>query len=840
MSLLLKLFRVDIRHYFSSFLLTIASVMFATMLLTGVFSLITIFETTITNDSRNILGGDLRVRLSGRDFSDEELDWFAEQNATLSHVRTLRTFALGENGSSHLANAKEIDGHYPLYGNLEMRDGQTLHAPPADGEALSIAYVEESLAEQLEVDVGKIIRFGGLSLTVAGIITREPDPDQRNFLISPAILVHAPILRDSIVNVPGIRVNRSLRIKLAEGVDADDFKALIEQQFPETQWRVTTIENTFSRLQEVLDEVGIFLTITVLVAILIAGMGIGLSTSIYLRKQQANIGILKIIGTQSGFLKKLYYSEILFVSVIGIVLGVLLGVFALLLLFPHIGDGKIFPLLHAGNFPYSALGRSGLLAMLICLIFIVIPIRECVRTPALRLISTGHGGFDSVKIPLAEYRYLLLPLLAAWLLVPSAFEQKYYLLILVAIFGVLACIGLLVLKICGAWQHKLRFNSRFALGLLLRHRRHFLISILSIGTSILALSTLHEVEHNLSANLEETLSNKTPKLFALGILNNQIDDFRHLLEEADPEYRVNHVPITRGRITRINGEDARSPKFSENRHDWILRNERGITWSDDGEIIGSSRLVKGVMWDESVDGLQVSFDAEAAESFGIDIGSTIEIALLGRTITATVTALRKIDWSSFDVNFVMILSRRPFEAMPFSYFATVFTPEEANIPALQRNIVGQFPSVTPINLKNIFKTLEEQLTKISLFVTIMQLFTLSIGLMVIAISFYEVQQRHLHDLSVLRLLGATQKQILAIARKEMTITVASAIVPMSILGSCFGGLIVLHQFNLEWQWEWTILASVIGFAFAFCFILVRLVVFPTILRADIIHFIRNE
>src|SRR3546814_11404403 len=68
---------------------------------------------------------------------------------------------------------------------------------------------------------------------------------------------------------------------------------------------------------------------------------------------------------------------------------------------------------------------------------------------------------------------------------------------------------------------------------------------------------------------------------------------------------------------------------------WIVRGDRGITWARN-PLESGSRVVAGEWWAPDYAGPpRVSFDAEAAQAFGLEIGDTIAVNVLGREITAT-------------------------------------------------------------------------------------------------------------------------------------------------------------------------------------------------------------
>ena len=88
-----------------------------------------------------------------------------------------------------------------------------------------------------------------------------------------------------------------------------------------------------------------------------------------------------------------------------------------------------------------------------------------------------------------------------------------------------------------------------------------------------------------------------------------------------------------------------------------------------------ARLVAGQWWPADYRGPQlVSFDAELAGAFGIGVGDTITVNVLGRNITARISNMRTVDWESLGINFVLVFSPGAFAGAPATDIATVTWP----------------------------------------------------------------------------------------------------------------------------------------------------------------------
>ena len=79
----------------------------------------------------------------------------------------------------------------------------------------------------------------------------------------------------------------------------------------------------------------------------------------------------------------------------------------------------------------------------------------------------------------------------------------------------------------------------------------------------------------------------------------------------------------------------------------------------------SSTIVEGEWWPKGYTGPPlVSFDAELAKGLGLKLGDPITVNILGRNVEATIASLRKIDWESLAINFVMVFSPNTLEGAP--------------------------------------------------------------------------------------------------------------------------------------------------------------------------------
>ncbi len=174
--------------------------------------------------------------------------------------------------------------------------------------------------------------------------------------------------------------------------------------------------------------------------------------------------------------------------------------------------------------------------------------------------------------------------------------------------------------------------------------------------------------------------------------------------------------------------------------------------------------VEGEWWAKGYSGPPlVSFDDEAARGLGLGLGDTLTVNILGRNIEARIASLRKIDWESLAINFVMVFSPNTLAAAPHRMLTTLelpkgTTPEREG--KLIQALAERFPLVTAIKVGDIIDAAKELLGRIMTAISMTAGFTLLIGVAVLASAIAASQQRRKYQAVLYKTLGATRRRII--------------------------------------------------------------------------------
>jgi putative ABC transport system permease protein len=314
------------------------------------------------------------------------------------------------------------------------------------------------------------------------------------------------------------------------------------------------------------------------------------------------------------------------------------------------------------------------------------------------------------------------------------------------------------------------------------------------------------IEGNMRAAIQERIPEQAPAYFFLDIQPDQVEAFEAAARSVPEVGEINRTPMLRGRIAAINGVSPEELPIAPEAQ-WALASERGLTYSETPP--DNAEIVAGEWWPEDYDGPPlISFSEGLARGFGIDVGDTLTINVLGREITGTIANLRAIQWGTLQLNFTIIFAPGAIEAAPHTVLATVQAPPPA-ATALEKAVTDALPNVSAIRVRDALDTANEVLTNIGLAVTATGTITLVAGALVLAGAVAAGHRRRVYDAVVLKVLGATRGQISRAFLCEYGLLGLATAAVATLLGALASLFVVTEVMNLEWVFLPEAVAAVI-------------------------------
>jgi putative ABC transport system permease protein len=352
-------------------------------------------------------------------------------------------------------------------------------------------------------------------------------------------------------------------------------------------------------------------------------------------------------------------------------------------------------------------------------------------------------------------------------------------------------------------------NPSLRLGLGNIHRRGSPAgsALFSLGLGLTALVVIMLVQTNLDDMVNETVPGEAPSFFFLDLQTHQLAQFDEIAENLPGVSKVERYPTLRGRITDIAGVPVSQAKIAQEVQ-WAVRGDRFLSYA--AQEPSGTNIVAGEWWpnDYAGDPL-VSITADIAKGFGVVVGDTLTVNVLGRKVTAIISTLREVDWSTLDLNFAILFSPGVLESAPQTYIATIHLPPDQEEAAFT-TITHQFPNVSVISTREILKNVSLTLDRIGTAFRSMAAIALLTGFLVLAGAVSSDQHRRIHDAVIFKVCGATRFDILGAFAAEFLLLGLIAGIISALVGSLAAlgiskGLMKM-SFTLH---PWTVLMTIL-------------------------------
>lgn len=758
-----------------------------TAALGGIGSLSASIIGALNLQSRQMLGGDLELRVSQRRATVEEGAAFAAAGTLSETVRTRAMAETLDGRGTTLIALKAVDDRWPLVGQFRATPDRRPH-----GLEVVIA---PALADRLGVRVGDGIRIGTARVRVIGLIAQEPDALGDGFNLGPTVLIDVAGLDATGVIQPGSLYESRYRLALPLGADAARLGRHFVAQFPSAGWTTRTPDEAAGTLRRSIAQLGQFLLLVGLAALAISGIGVGSGVGAYLAGKTRTIATLKVLGARSDMIAAIFLVQLGLLAGGGIIVGLATGAAVPWIVLLVAGSALPVPLQPA-LYP-APLAVAAALGVLVGLLFALPALARARSVPAATLLRDGVADAPRPGLATLAGMAMLLAALIALAIFTASDRQ--------IAFGF---VGATLALVLGLWL--LGYALRFGLARLPRPRRPLLRLalanlyrpgaqtdrlVVALGLGFSLFVALAIIDTSLSSEIDAGAPAKAPRFFAIDLQPTDDARFRAAVRGVAPAANFEVTPSLRGAIVAFKGQRVAAMK-SLPEGAWILRGDRTITWS--ATVPPRNRVTAGRWWPADYRGPPlVSMEARAAELLGLRVGDTITVAVLGVEIPARIAALREVDWGGLGLNFALIFSPGYIEEAPHGLLASVYAPA-ADDGAIARAVAQALPSVTMLRTGDVIGRVGDLLGQIALAIRAAAAVTIAAGIVVLVGAIAASGQARRYDLIILKLLGASRRQVLlGQALEHLLLSLLLAAVALAV-GGAAGWYVVTRVFALPW------------------------------------------
>jgi len=810
-----RIARRELRGGLKGFRVFLACLALGVAAIAGVGSVASAIEEGLRQDAKTLLGGDVDLRLTHTAATEPQEAWLRANADAVSQTVEMRAMAVMPDGSDRrLIELKAVDGAYPLYGDVVLQDQNILVQEalrPVDGAPG--AAIAPQLARRFDIGVGDRIRIGEQTFRIGAIIADEPDGGTQAFNLGPRAMIAYEDLAATGLIQPGSLIRYHYRIALGPDQTVDGWIADLKQTFPDAGWRIRALDNAAPNIQRFVDRVGLFLTLVGLTALLVGGVGVGNAVRAFLNGRTATIATLKCLGASAKTIFAVYLIQVSILALVGIAIGLAVGLGAPLGAAPLLAER--LPVDARVGFYWEPVLVSIGFGLLVTMVFSLWPLAQACSVPAATLfrdllapVTKRPGLRVMAAIALGGAALAGLALLTADDPRVAAGFVGGAVLTLIA-FRLAAAA---VMRAAAALPRPKGVRMGLALANLHRPGAPTSAVVVSLGLGLTVLAAVALIEANLNRQVNETLRGEAPGYYFIDIQPDQLDPFMDLVQGFEGVRDVQAVPMLRGRIVAMDGvsvDEIDAPPDEA----WILRGDRGITWSAAPPNEGSE-VVEGDWWPADYAGPPlVSFDVEAARAFGLAPGDTLTVNVLGREIQAEIANLRQIDWTSLGINFVMVFSPGLMQQAPQSYIATAYLPADQETE-LEAAVVERFPNVSAIRVKEVLENVNQILANLGVAVRAIAAVAILAGVLVLAGALAAGHERRIYDSVVLKVLGATRRDVIAAFSMEYGLMGLITALIASGVGAGAAWVVVTRIMGAEWIFAPDALAATVIVALA--------------------------
>jgi putative ABC transport system permease protein len=728
---------------------------------------------------------------------------------------SLVTMASGSAGT-RLVEVRFVDDRFPLYPGI----GLERQGPAKIGQASTLkegeVWIFRELRIQLGLDIGAQIKIGDGTFTVADVVIDDPTSGVGGFSFAPRIFARLSDLTTTglvglgsrILYIERFRADGSadlsseslfkLRRSLTGGDLASDIRVRSHKDVTEELARIQTYLNDY-------------LSLIALASLFLAALGTSYLMDGQLSRSMKEFAILSSLGAPVWIGPLVFVLQCLLLGAGASLMASAIGGLGLPVL-----AGAMTPvtgMLQMIWLPLDTIVRSAFVTVLSGLALLLPRLYQLTRLkPALLLRGSQP------QLPRWTWGRALLfsPALILWWLT-SVHEAKSWttgsgfavacLLIAVSLsliaWPLLSLFRLSLSRRIVLWL-PLPWTMRLALRQLSRNPLPTVSTFiaLAIGTSLISL--IPQLQRVISREVSRPDS-LIPQLFLFDIQDEQVEPLKARLQNMGAHVS-GLAPMVRARLESVNGEpiDQRAVDFEGEREqkqrEALQSRTQNLSYRE--QLSGSETLVHGefVTRNFSGDGLPaLSLEEGFAKRLNLKIGDVMNFDITGVTIQGQVTSIRKVRWTSFAPNFMILVQPGVLDDAPKIWVASAGGVPTDRVDRLQMDLVREFSNISVVDIKAAVTRMLFFVDKIGVAITIVAWLALLGGVGVLyAIAYARVNQRR-WDMALLLALGGTKEQSAESILGEYLMIALAAVLFGIILGFGEGYAVATLVFKAPWS-----------------------------------------
>lgn len=791
----------DSRRSKSRLFLFVSSIILGIAALVSIYSFNDNLNADIDHQAASLIGADLELSTNKQPSAKTE-DYLRKLGDERSSEKSFVSMILfNRSGGSRLVQVRALEGKFPFYGEIKTIP----KGVPRQLSHSNNALVDKTLMLQFGAQVGDSVRLGEQSFIISGTLESAPGQTGLSSSIAPIVYIPMAYLQSTGLLQKGSRISYSYRYRYNEpGRLKNELKSI--QAFAENaSMDVETIASTKEETGNSFKNMTEFMSLVAFIALLLGCIGVASAVHIYVKEKVASVSILRCLGATATQATFIYLIQIATVGLAGSILGSLLGLFIQQLLPAIMKD--FIPIEITARVSYSAIIQGITTGLIVSVIFSILPLLTIRKISPL---NTLRASVDYSKESSDRLKWIFYLVVIVFLVAFSYIQLGDLKKAAVFTVGVSLCllillgIANLLIKLTkryfpSSWSYVYRqgFSNLF------RPQNQTVILIVCIGLGTALISTLMLTQNMLIDKVTATSAEGKPNMVLFDIQSSQKKAVAELTKVHGLPV-MQQVPIVTMRIEEIRGVTASKAKEDTTLNVPVkaFNSEIRSTFRDsltstekivDGNWVG--RVTKGT------DKVYVSLEKRYAERLRVGVGDQMTFNVQGVLVPVVVGSLREVDWNNIQTNFRVVFPAGVLEDAP-QFHVLLTRLESPQLAAkFQQAVVVNFPNISIIDLNLVLSVLDDLMSKLGFVIRFMASFSIVTGITVLISSVLISRYQRIRENVLLRTLGASTRQVLAITALEYSFLGAFAGITGILLSFMVGWGLARYNFKIAFSPE---------------------------------------
>jgi putative ABC transport system permease protein len=188
-----------------------------------------------------------------------------------------------------------------------------------------------------------------------------------------------------------------------------------------------------------------------------------------------------------------------------------------------------------------------------------------------------------------------------------------------------------------------------------------------------------------------------------------------------------------------------------------------------------------------------------AKKLGLKVGDKLVYDIAGTRVDLTVSSLRKVDWDTMRANFFAVTPPGVLEGFAASYITSFHLPLGQDV--MLNQLVKRYTNLTVLDIAELMMQVRGIMHKMTYAIEYVFSFSLIAGLAVLYAALVATREERIREVTLLRVLGASRRQVLASMLTEFAAIGGLAAIIATLVASALAYYVSANLLDIPYQFN---------------------------------------